>query len=523
MTNNKLLIKIIAYILLTSSVVSCTSIKELNYTVSEKKHQPENLIKDVDFTYQLLKDGHPGLYWYINKEQLDYKFDSLKTTLTNPLTTKEFFKKLAPVVAQVKCGHTKMLLVTKKLNKKEQDSIKKLGVKPINQFSYKVVNNKLYVGSFNSSIKEVKKGNEIVAINEIPSQDIINHIKQNIASDGYNQTFKSASINRSFTSFYTTFYDNIDLVNFKIKNEKDSIIELKLNTYKKPLVKDSVAIKKKTKQEKSTEKKIAKAKQKLNYKGYDELKNPILDLKFLEKDSSVAYLKVKSFSFPYANFERFFKESFIALKKGETKDLILDLRDNGGGSLKACRNLFSYLVAKDFVYLQQTEVDRKFNPYSYGKGFINGYKSFSFNLFSSVILKGEKNGKYKVNYKGIKPLPANANHFNGKVYVLINGYSFSAAALLAANLQGIKRATFVGQETGGGYNGCVAGRIPVIDLPNSKLKLRMGLYQILPNTHTDQIGRGIFPDVEITTTIEDIVAGKDSELDWVLKEIKKKV
>lgn len=522
MTNYKRFILGTALLLL-SGFVSCTSTKKLNYTVSEKKHEPEKLIKDVDFTYQLLKDGHPGVYWYANKAQLDYKFDSLKRTITSPLTTKEFYKKLSPVVAFVKCGHTKMILVTKKLNKKQQDSIKKLGTKPLNQLSYKVANNKLYVASFNSSVKNMKKGNEILAINDVPAVEIMETLKTNIASDGYNQTFKNAVLNRSFTNWYSSFYDNKDSVDFKIKNEKDSIINLKLSIYKKPTAADSTKLKKKTKEELANEKKIAKAKQKLNYRGYDELKNPILDLKFLEKDSSLAYLKVKSFSFPYANFEKFYKESFIALKKGKTKNLILDLRDNGGGSLKACRDLFSYLVDKDFVYLQQTEVDRRFNPYKYEDGVLGGYKAFSFQLFSAVFLKKNKNGKYNIKYRGTKPLHANANHYDGKVYVLINGYSFSAAALLAANLQGVKRATFVGQETGGGYNACVAGRIPMIDLPNSKLKLRMGLYQISPNTHTEKIGRGVFPDIEITNTIEDIVAGKDNELDWVLKEIKKKV
>jgi C-terminal processing protease CtpA/Prc len=522
MINNKIFIKIISSIVLISIIISCTSRKELNYTVSEKKHETAQLIKDVDFTYQLLKDGHPGLYWFINKTQLDFKFDSLKKTITIPLTTKEFFKKLAPVVAQVKCGHTKMLLVTKKLTKKEQDSVKKLGVKPLNQFGYKIVNNKLYITSFNASIKNIKKGNEIVAINDIPATEIISNLKANIPSDGYNQTFKNASLNRSFINIYSSFYDNKDLVNFKIKNNKDSVIDLKLTTYKKPVLKDSIAVKKKTKEELTNAKKIANEKRKLNYKGYDELKKPILDLKFLEKDSSIAYLRVKSFSFPNANFERFYKESFKTLKNGKTKDLILDLRDNGGGSLKACRDLFSYLVDKDFVYLQETTVNNRFNPYLRNKGVMNKLKAIPFQIVNTIILKKDKD-KYKLQYTGIKPLHANKNNYNGKVYVLINGYSFSASALLSANLKQINRATFVGQETGGGYNGCVAGSIPIISLPNSKLKLRMGLYPVMPNAHTDTIGRGIFPDVEITNTIEDIIAGKDNELDWVLKEIKKKV
>ena len=200
--------------------------------------------------------------------------------------------------------------------------------------------------------------------------------------------------------------------------------------------------------------------------------------------------------------------------------MILDLRDNGGGSLTACRNLFAYLVDKDFVYLTKTEVDKRFNPYLHTKGILNALKVVPFQIVNTLLLVKHKD-KYKLNYKGMKPLHPKKNHYDGKLYVLINGYSFSASALISANLQQIKRAIFVGQETGGGYNGCVAGSIPILNMPNSKLKLRMGLYPVRPNAHTETVGRGIFPDYEIKTTIEDVIAGKDKELDGVLSSIKK--
>ncbi len=503
---------------------SCTSVKEMNYAITEKKHTPEELIRDVDFAYNLLTKGHPGVYWYIEKEQLDFKFDSLKKSLTTPLTTKEFYKKMAPLIAEVKCGHTRLILVTKKLKKKEKDSLEKLG-KPITQFSYKVIDNKLYVNAFNKKITQAKKGDEILAINGVSSSEIINNLTPNYASDGYNITFKTAVLNRSFIPWYTAIYDNRDTVDFKIK-KRDTIFNLTLTTIKKEEKKDSLtakkSIKKLSKDSLLAKSKLAKEKLKVRYKGSDELKKPLLDLQFLEKDSSVAYLKVKSFSFPHANFNRFFKESFIAIKKGKTKDLVIDLRDNGGGSLAACRNLFSYLVDKDFVYLKEAEMDHKFNPYWHGNGISNKMIALPFELASLIRVK-KKEGKFYLNYKGTKPLPANKNHYDGKIYVLINGYSFSASALFSANLKQIKRATFVGQETGGGFNGCVAGNIPILKLPNSKLKLRMGLYPVIPNAHTESKGRGIFPNHEIITTIEDVVAGKDKELEWVINDIKKKV
>lgn len=516
--------KILYLIVLVFSITfSCTSIKKMNYLVDEKKHEPSELIKDVDYSYKVLTKGHPGVYWYIEKKQLDFKFDSLKQSLTVPLTTKEFYKKLAPIVAEIKCGHTRLILVTKKLTKSQKDSIEKLG-KPINQFAYKVLNNKLYVNSFNKKLPEIKKGDEIISINDISSNEIISTITKNYASDGYNQTFKTAVLNRAFIGWYNAIYNDKDTLNFKIKRT-DSILKLTLTTTtKRELKNDSLfKIKKVVKLSKDSllaKRKIAKDKLKSRYKGSDENKKPMLDLQFLDQDSSVAYLKVKSFSFPHADFSRFYKESFAAIKQKGTQNLIIDLRDNGGGSLTACRNLFSYLVDKDFVYLKQGMLTHKFNPYLHSKGIKNALLIPSFELADLIRLK-KQDGKYNVTFKGLKPLPPNPNHFSGKIYVLINGYSFSAAALLSANLKQLERATFVGEETGGGFNGCVAGYIPILDLPYSKLKLRMGLYPVLPNAHTEVIGRGIFPNQEIINTVEDLISGKDKELDWVLNDLKK--
>lgn len=173
---NKLLYFIV--LALFSINFSCTSIKKMNYLVDEKKHEPSELIKDVDYTYRLLTNGHPGVYWYIEKKQLDFKFDSLKQSLTVPLTTKEFYKKLAPIIAEVKCGHTRLILVTKKLTINERNSLEKLR-KPISQFAYKVLNNKLYVNSANKKLTEIKKGDEIISIDGITSNEIISNITKN--------------------------------------------------------------------------------------------------------------------------------------------------------------------------------------------------------------------------------------------------------------------------------------------------------------------------------------------------------
>ena len=80
-------------VLILIIVYSCQSVKKNNLFL-EKKIPVEELKKDVDFTYQKLQRFHPNLYWYISKENLDHKFDSLKTAIQKPLTPNDFFFKL---------------------------------------------------------------------------------------------------------------------------------------------------------------------------------------------------------------------------------------------------------------------------------------------------------------------------------------------------------------------------------------------------------------------------------------------
>ena len=74
---------------------SCSSVKNHNSHLNDLI-PVEDLKSDVDYSYQKMKDLHPKLYWYISEKDLNYKFDSLKTSITKPITSFEFYKKLAP-------------------------------------------------------------------------------------------------------------------------------------------------------------------------------------------------------------------------------------------------------------------------------------------------------------------------------------------------------------------------------------------------------------------------------------------
>jgi hypothetical protein len=80
----------------------------------------------------------------------------------------------------------------------------------------------------------------------------------------------------------------------------------------------------------------------------------------MDSDSSIAYIKVKSFSRTYS--EKFYKETFAKIKNARAKYLIIDIRNNYGGSLDEINNLYSYLAPEPFTLIKRSQVTSKNSP-----------------------------------------------------------------------------------------------------------------------------------------------------------------
>lgn len=158
-------------IFLLAILSSCASIKRHN----EQRAScipPEQLKEDVDYAYAKLKQMHPQLYWYIPKQELERKFDSLKQTLNEPLTPLQFYFKLQPVIAGIREGHLSLRIPRKKFTKKE---IKKFEHQKglFSRFQYYVDGDRMYIVQNPDSIENIKPGTEILSINQVPVSDYI--------------------------------------------------------------------------------------------------------------------------------------------------------------------------------------------------------------------------------------------------------------------------------------------------------------------------------------------------------------
>lgn len=499
----------------------CSTLKKENAHL-QQLISADQLKKDVDFTYKKFQKLHPKLDYYISKEKLDYKFDSLKTTIHTPLTPLEFYKKISPVVAAVRQGHSYVLVPEKQFSKKETKAILKKGTGPFSQFNFSFSNDKLYVTKNKSYNKSITAGTEVLSVNGIKPLDLVQEYNQYYTSDGFNTSLKKQNAAKRFISAFTSEFGIKDSLQYLLKSN-DSI---KLVTIKR-LKPDS--IKKKTakiasKTVSTNKAKLRELKRKKRINGFEKTTNTFIrEFHFSAKDSSVAILKIRAFK--KGKFKKFYKESFAEIKKRNTKTLIIDIRNNGGGQLKEIVHLYRYLADSTFVFLKKSEVVSRaslFNGAYFNKGSI-GVKAiktvFAPFVYGYLLLNVHKD-KDKKNYFATetKPQTIKKNAFDGKLYVLINGGSFSASSIISSNLKGSKRATFIGEETGGDYNGTVAGFMPVVKLPHSNLKVRIGIMNVAPYYQTEVLGHGIFPDVSIQPSLEDKIQEKDPELNWILNQ-----
>ena len=508
--------KIVAIILLMLSTVSCISVKQYNKHL-ETNIAPEKLKDDVDYTYKKLKQLHPQLYWFIDKEDLDKQFDSLKSTLNSPLKPSEFYAKLQPVIAKIKEGHLGLKIPSKRYTKKELKNLE-LQKGLFGRMNYVVNENRIFVKDNADKFENIKVGTEILKIKDQPVKEYLDKYSPLITSDGFNTTYQKYAMARRWPIYFTIENGILDSVSIETKLGSD---------VKKFYIHREKITKEEKKKEEQNQKKLTKT-ETGKTKDYNvQTRSYNRDLQFLDKDSTIAYMKIKTFSGTYS--KKFYKQSFAKLKTLNAKYLIIDIRDNLGGSVAEINNLYSYLTNQEkFEFLKDIEITKRQSMLEadYFKNIPTVIKPLAFITYplyftGSLFSTKKRNDKIYLRNNGIFSLKKQkSNHFDGKIYILINGSSFSASSTIASKLKADQRATLVGEETGGANDGTVAGRYATKKLPNSKLKLPIGLMLIQPNIELTNTKKGVTPNVEIIPSLNEILQKRDPQLDWIMNDIK---
>ncbi len=533
--------------LLTLFLFACASHDKQNKHYYSKI-APSKLKKDVTNVQKQLVKMHPDLYWYISKEDLNKKFDSLSKTLNEPFTPNEFFFKISPIVASVHQGHMGVSMVTLT----SPDSLKKKykgSVNPLENFEYEYLNNKLFIKKNKSKTDTILQvGTEIVDINGIKPLDVLKKYRSTFTSDGYNESGIPKFFARRLNSFYvnelgfvdsikinavcadTTFYHTVKRTFKESKKSKKDLALKEKDTLKNTKIVQKDTLPKLSKKEQKIKNKAIAQQNKKAYKkqrlfGYNyKSKTFSKEIIFpVASDSTISILKIRDFS---DGKIKVYDSIFSTIKKHNVQNLIIDLRGNPGGRLNEIHKLAQYLNDTTFVFTQPATITKRTTYFNLlkGKSPVTTFFSIPFVTIYSTIrgLKASRNdlGELKVPIKSSRITKPKSLNYKNNLYVITDGMTFSAAAIISSHLKGRNRALFVGDETGGTFNGTVAGVMPIVKLPHSKLKLRVGLMTIKPEQQTQKEGYGVLPDVYIKPTEEDFLSEKDVELEYILNRLK---
>lgn len=451
-----------------------------------KTYPVERVLNDIDYTEKYLTLFHPYPFQYISKDSLHAFVMNLKTKIKTPQTEMQVRFYIKCIVAKIGCGHTEV-----RASKKYTNAVKKSNraILPLNIFVSD--SSKLIVFNNLSKDSSINIGDEILAIDEHPVPDILKNIYSIISSDGYNETHKTQSIRKDWFKYYYSFcYGFKKQYTLRIKHANASITHDTLpaiSTLKDTLI----------------ESKTDTIKHKFQIK---HCKYAIINT-----TKPIAYIDVNSFK--GRHWRRFFRKSFEDIHHKNIQNVIIDLRDNGGGSINQGLFMLSYLLPQKIkVGFNRQKPLALFNP-KFKMGPLRRLAPIAFNSMMVQAFHQKKITHYFIKRK------KRHHHFNGNIYVLINGKSFSMSAITASYLKYKANAILIGEETGGNVsssNAVISGRI---DLPETNIRISIPMYHIYNDLQIKNEGRGVMPTYPTRYLKYDVLNGKDLDLQKALELI----
>ena len=137
------------------------------------------LHRDFQILRSALEEGHPGIYRFTPKSELDQVFDRAAKQLNRRMTAMNFYRLLAPVVARLKCGHTSL----RPSGLMEQ----RLADEPLIPIQVAILGGKVFVTRDYSAAAQLA-GAEVLSINNVPIARILASMLAVSHGDGDSQT-----------------------------------------------------------------------------------------------------------------------------------------------------------------------------------------------------------------------------------------------------------------------------------------------------------------------------------------------
>lgn len=410
-----------------------------------KKFSRQEVLEDINHIYTLIKNVHINPYSEISKQEFDNQIISIKKSIPDSVTQKQFYGYVKPIFQLLNDEHAGIVDYCL------PDSIKN---------AFRVIPCTFYEKDGAVFVKD-NLGNggllvhaKLLAINHKDIEDILNECSKEVF--GVKEDRRAQLINALW--YYLPKYcacNNGNTYVLSFENSKDVIVNgISMHEF--------------------------------NSKRYSNKKSTPIKLSFV---GNVAYLEVNSFevnkTYSFDYWESKFDSVFDEMNKAKKQKLVVDISHNGGGNSAIGNMLIDYFYDKPYTgYL---------GYWKKSKEYAQLFKTFG--MASDIYDKAEVGEIVELERKEYKP-SRNKKRFKGKTYVVVGKGTFSSAMMMGTIVKDNNIATLVGEQPIKGHPNHF-GELFMSETPNTQLKFFFGVKEwIRPSGEKDN--NYLIPDIAIS-------------------------
>ena len=440
---------------------------------STQKFSRTEVLGDLTYLFESLKDAHYDLYAYTTEHEFDSTYQAIRSSVDqDSLSLLQTINTLQQLTTAVNNGHTNIDFPGQSYGEYAYSGGTLFPLELAFEYDKPLVRKNW------SDNYAIEIGSELLSINGMSMQEILSRIYPQIAAE--RPYFKNVKIELySFPRCYWQVFGKQD--NFEVKVLFNGVVK----TY----VLQAIEV----------------------IDGYEmkraEVMNAKMMLKFFDQS---AYLNPGNFSGDEQKYRQFIDSAFVEIQQRNSKNLIVDLRNNGGGNNSFSDYLVSHFADKPFKWNSSFTLKTS----RFLKEHVRQHNDTTDVFFKEIL--GHKDGEvYEYGFEAHHPQPE-PKRFGGKVFVLVNRQSHSQSAVTAAQIQDYGFGIIVGEETGD-YPSLYASQFQY-RLPHTGIPVNVSKGYII-RVNGSTAAQGVVPNI----FIKDHLLDEDDEiLDGLLKQLEQR-
>ncbi|MDJ1469999.1 S41 family peptidase [Cytophagaceae bacterium DM2B3-1] len=460
------------------------------YQKSLVRYKKDDCIEDLRKLEAVMKEAHPCLYCFTDSLTFHQTFANkiafLDQKKDSTISENEFLTIVRELVALVQDGH-----LYAESNESLVNYVSERG--KFFPLSLAIEDNKAYIRqNYSTMLDSTALGSQLLTVNGVAIEEIIAKMMPLLSADANLEKARWRQLENVFTFdiLYWSLYEPTDMYEVSYRMQDGSVRKSKIDAVTGSTINTANAV--------------------------DEVTRRFN----IDEATSTAYLDINTFynsenKHDNATYEKFLADSFKQLNAKNIQNLIIDLRDNPGGLVHNAYRLFSYI--------SPVNVESKVMVKS--STFLKEQKKLS---FIEILMKKLSRNSYAARIDRAAPGTlveiTSKQHFitnvekkySGKVYILANGATFSAASMLVKLCKDQHVGIIVGEENAA----CQAvsfGDLIKYDLPNTLTKVYVSTSIV--NREDDLEKSSIRPQIALGRDVYDDARGGDSVLKQLMELI----